>query len=616
MNHPSGILIEAESFTDIGGWVVDQQFMDIMGSPFLLAHGLGRPVANAVTRVTFQTAGAYRVWVSTRDWVAPHGPGQFRLLVNGRPLPTIFGVGGDGCWQWFDGGVVELQDTEITLELEDLTGFDGRCDAILFSKETAVPFTPPNDGEALSALRRALLGLLETPADAGTFDFVVAGGGYAGLCAAIAAARLGLRVALIHDRPVLAGNASSEVRVTPIGGIDSGPYPRNADIITELHATPRGIGGAGGIRACPDDDYVLNLVTRTPNISLFLEMHVYAVEQDGARITAVRARHTRSAREWRFPAPLFADCTGDAQVGALAGADWRLGREGREETAEPLAPLSADLQQLGVSNFWFAGYTDTITSFPACPWALEIACTEAMEVSPPKWPPQFGEYAYAAGWNWETGFTMEQLRDAEAVRDHNLRAIYGCWDYLKNRSAERDNYTKARLSWVGYIMGKRESRRLLGDVILNQQDIMTPHRYDDGCVITTWYFDLHFPHPQNERFFPGKAFRSLAYDDPNFEQLRGEIVGCFTEHAPYPIPYRCFYSRNISNLFMAGRNISVTHVALASVRTMNTTAMMGAMVGRAAALCHYRHADPRELYTTYLDELKEVLLAPEEAMAK
>jgi hypothetical protein len=606
------LLVEAESFTELGGWVVDGQFMDQMGSPFLMAHGLGQPVADATTTVTLPTPGAYRVWVRTRDWIAPHGPGQFRVRLNDTPLATLFGVGGDGAWRWANGGKVEFADTRLTLALEDLTGFNGRCDAILLVKDAPDGFCPPEDGETLTEFRRHLLGLPPTPPDAGAFDFVVAGGGYAGVCAAIAAARGGLHVAFIHNRPVLGGNASSDVRVTPIGGIHAGPYPRNADIIAQLQQTPRGLAGSGGIRACPDDDYVLALVRAEPNIALFLETHVYAVEREGERIIALRACHTRTSQEWRFPALLFADCTGDAQVGVLAGADWTSGREGRETTDESLAPAVGDTQLLGVSNFWLADFTGEATCFSPCPGALAIATDEAMEVSPPKWPPHFGDHAYAAGWNWETGFTMDQINDAEMVRDHNLRAIFGAWDYLKNRSPQRANYATAVLSWIGYIMGKRESRRLLGDLILTQHDLERPNHYQDGCVAATWYFDLHFPHPDNTRHFPGREFRSLAYDDPNFELLCGEITGAYTEIAPYPLPYRCLYARSLANLFMAGRNISVTHVALAPVRVMNTTAMMGTVVGRAAALCRTLAATPRELYTTHLAALKEMLEAPAE----
>ena len=265
---------------------------------------------------------------------------------------------------------------------------------------------------------------------------------------------------------------------------------------------------------------------------------------------------------------------------------------------------------MGVSNFWLAEHKVNNTSFPDCPWALRIS-EESVDVSTPKYPPKFGHYAYAAGWNWESGFKDDQIDDAERVRDHNFRAMYGTWDFLKNRSKDRIFYEKAELGWAGYIMGKRDTRRLIGDIVLRQQDIMKPEIYPDACVTATWYFDLHFPHPGNTRFFPGQEFRSLAYDDPNFESLRGDIEGSYTKIEPYPIPYRCFYSRKVSNLFMAGRNISVTHVALAPVRVMNTTAMMGTMVGRAAWLCRKLDVKPRELYENHLEDLKKVLGDPE-----
>lgn len=607
MNASSCVLVEAESFAHVGGWVVDQQFMDIMGSPFLLAHGMGNPVAPATTEVRIPHAGRYRVWVRTRDWVAPQGPGPFRVHVAGRPLAKRFGCGGDGTWQWWDGGEIDLPNARVPLMLEDLTGFEGRCDAILFAKEGEASDPPPNEKGPLQSFRDACAGRPAIPPDAGQFDFVVAGGGYAGLCAAIAAARRGLHVALIHDRPVLGGNASGEVRVLPIGAVESPAFPALGELAKELHQTPRGMDGAGGIRACPDDHYVLALAAREPGLRLFLDMHLCAIERDGDRLIAWRARHTRNGQELRFPAPLFADCTGDAQAGFLAGADWRLGREGRDETGESMAPAQADQRQLGVSNYWFADPTDHPTRFPACPWALPVQSEDAMDVSAPRWPPDYGAHAYAAGWNWETGFDMDQLGDGEQVRDHNFRAIYGAWDFLKNKSETKARYANAGLAWVGYIMGRRESRRLMGDLVLTQQDLCEPRLYPDGCVTATWYLDLHFPHPWNSRFFPGREFRSLAYDDPGFASLRGDIAGQYTEIKPYPIPYRCFYSRNIANLFMAGRNISVTHVALAPVRVMNTTAQMGTAVGLAASLCRTLNVDPRAIYTTHLAEFKAVL---------
>lgn len=588
------LLIEAESFADLGGWVVDQQSMDVIGSPYLLAHGLGRPVAPARTVVDLPHAGVWRLWVRTRDWAAPHGPGAFRLHLDGVPHPRIFGCDGDGAWAWHDGGSVACGD-RVALALEDLTGFDGRCDCLLFSDEAGPPAEP-------SALRPS-----RTVEQHGLFDLVVAGGGYAGICAAVTAARHGLRVALINDRPVLGGMASAEVRVGPIGGLDGCRFPANAEVVRELSA---GATASGGLRDGSNDEQVLALVRAEPGLELHLDTHVTAVERDGDRIAAVHAAHTRTGARMRFAGALFADCTGDAAVGVLAGAAWRSGREGRDQTGEELAPAQADDLRLGNTNFWHAERTGAPQPFPACPWALPINSDTDFEVSPPKWPARLDGRAFVGGWNWESGFDRDAATETEAIRDHNLRAIYGVWDWLKNRSPRRAEFADARLGWIGHILGKRESRRLLGDLVLTQQDIVDGRVHPDGCVTATWYFDLHFPHPDSTRAFPGGEFRSLAYDDPDFERLRGAIPGSYTTIRPYEIPFRCLYSRDLANLFMAGRDISVTHVALAPVRTQKTTGMMGTVVGRAACLCRRLGVGPRELYQQHLDQLLQILADP------
>jgi hypothetical protein len=595
------MLIEAESFADLGGWVVDQQSMDVMGSPYLLAHGLGRPVADA--RTTVGAPGLWRLFVRTRDWVAPHGPGAFQVLIDGKPVSVIFGVGGDGAWRWQDGGTVALGATTV-LALHDLTGFGGRCDALLFAPVEALP--PPDGGPELAAFRRDCLGL-GAPREAGPYDFVVAGGGYAGICAAITAARHGLKVALIHDRPVLGGNASSEVRVGPIGGTDLPPFPRNGDVVRELAGD---IAMSGGVRSTLNDDHVLAKVRAEANIDLHLETHLTACAVVEGAIRSITAVHVRSGQESRFSAPLFADCTGDGALGVLAGAACRMGREGRDETGESFAPPTADRRLLGTTNFWRAVHTGSPVGFPACPWALPIRSDADWEVSPPKWPAKPGELAFVGGWNWESGFDRDTVADVEGIRDHNLRAIYGTWDWLKNRSPRRDAFADAQLDWIGHIAGKRESRRLIGDLVLTQQDIEEGRAYPDGCVTATWYFDMHFPHPDNSRAFPGGEFRSLAFDDPAWDRLRGDTPGAYRQIKPYPIPYRCLYARDVANLFMAGRNISVTHVALAPVRTMQTTGMMGTVVGRAARLCCALGVRPRALWSEHLADLLRLLADP------
>jgi len=195
-------------------------------------------------------------------------------------------------------------------------------------------------------------------------------------------------------------------------------------------------------------------------------------------------------------------------------------------------------------------------------------------------------------WDWETGMNRNQITEIERIRDYALRVVYGNWSYLKNDCPNKERYAKRRLAWIAYIGGKRESRRLLGDVILQEQDIKQKKPYPDACVTTTWGIDLHFPRPENTEHFPGEEFRSIART---------------TRIKPYPIPFRCLYSRNVPNLMMAGRDISVTHVALGTVRVQRTTGMMGEVVGMAASLCKKHAVDPRGVYQQHFDELRDLM---------
>ncbi|MBN1806832.1 MAG: FAD-dependent oxidoreductase [Sedimentisphaerales bacterium] len=570
------VLVEAEAFTDHGGWVVDQQFMDQMGSPFLLAHGLGRPVGDAVTTVTFPAPGVYRVWVRTRDWAAPWkvtgAPGRFQLLVNGVPLDTIFGTEG-AAWHWQLGGKVQIIDRQTSVALHDMAGFEGRCDAIVFT--TDENFVPPNTDEPMASFRRRMLGLSAQPQNAGSFDLVVVGGGMAGTCTAVSAARLGMQVALIQNRPVLGGNNSSEVRVHLGGEINLPPYPAIGDIVREID--PGHQGNARPPRFY-DDDRKLNVVKAEKNIKLFVNMHAFKVEMQGNRIVAVVAKHIINSSELRFQAPLFVDCTGDGSIGCMAGADYRMGREGKEETGESMAPEKPDKMTMGTSVMWYSTESNQTERFPLCPWALQFteeSCQNATR----------GE------WNWETGLNRNQITEFEFIRDYAFRAIYGNWAFQKHRSRNKDKYSKLKLDWVAYVGGKRESRRLLGDMILQQQDIQKRTRFSDSFVTSTWSIDLHYPDPENSKYFPSEEFRTICTQP----QIK-----------PYPIPYRCLYSRNIENLMMAGRCISVTHVALGTVRVMRTCGMMGELVGMAASLCRQYNTTPRGVYENHLGRLKQM----------
>ncbi len=592
------VLLEAEQFANLGGWVVDQQFMDQMGSPYLLAHGLGEPVRDAQTTVQFPSAGNYRVWVRTRDWVAPWkapgAPGRFKVLINGQPVGATFGTEG-AAWHWQDGGTVKVG-REAKVALHDLTGFEGRCDAVLFCRD--LKFTPPNEASVLATFRRQALGLSEAPEDGGAYDLIVVGGGIGGTAAALSAARLGLKVALLQDRPVLGGNNSSEVRVWLQGGVNLPPYPRIGDIVAELEPKQRVQFGAANIAEIYEDDRRLALVRSEPNIALLLEQRVNSVESADGVIRAVVAQHIRTARRVRLSARWFADCTGDGAVGALAGAD----------------SVTAEKQHMGPSNQWIvkdAGKPEpfpkcegedtnalrmTFASaqnpapFPRCPWALDLGDKPFPGRQLPGAKAVKDPLNKLGGWYWESGFDRDPITEVEWMRDQNFRAMYGAWDALKNVDKLYPNH---KLNWAAFIAGKRESRRLLGDVVLTGDDFGTNSVFPDACFPCTWTIDLHVPDPAYNKGHKGAEFISKAK---------------FTKYQkPYWAPYRCLYSRNVSNLFMAGRDISVTREALGAVRVMRTCGCMGEIVGMAASLCKQHDCTPRTVYQQHLDELKQLM---------
>ena len=559
--HAATVLVEAESFKDTGGWVADQQFIETMGSPYLLAHGLGVPVADAATTVAFPETGDYRVYVRTKDWVAdtaaPGTAGRFQLLVDGKPLEETFGTRG-ADWFWHDGGSVRVAKKQVAVALHDLTGFEGRCDAVACTTEG---FPPPNDAKELAAWRRKTLGLPEKPKEAGEFDLVVVGGGVAGTCAAVAGARLGLKVALIQDRPVLGGNSSSEVRVWIQGRTMLPPYPRLGEIVRELN--PKAPTRSPDTQAAHGDEAKLAVARAEKNLALYLDHHAWKVEMAEKRIAAVIALNTMTSEEVRFTGRIFADCTGDGTIGFLAGADYDMLAEGH----------------MGRSNMWRVVDTGQPVDFPRCPWAHDL-----------KGKPFPSKLNQLGHWFWESGFSRNPITEAEHIRDNNFRGMYGAWDYLKNEAKLHPSH---KLEWAAFIAGRRESRRLLGDVILTKQQVMEGAEFPDACVPTTWSIDIHVPEPRLGKYFEGDEFISVA----KFTPFKG----------PYPIPYRCLYSRNIGNLMMAGRDISVTHEALGTTRVMGTCGMMGEVVGRAAFVCYKHSATPREVYEKHLDDLKELL---------
>lgn len=571
------VWVEAESFEEKGGWVLDQQFMDIMGSPYIMAHGIGKPVADAVTDIEIPEDGEYHVYARTFNWTSPwsdkEGPGRFNIIIDKRHLSSP--VGCRGCqWEWQKAGKMKLKKGAHKVALHDLTGFNGRCDAIYLTTDETVAL--PDNGEQLATLRLSLLypdGLSQETLD---YDFVVVGGGIAGMCAAVAAARNGLKVALVNDRPVLGGNNSAEVRVHLGGHIELGPNEGLGRMIREFGHSRKG-------NAMPADYYEdekkESFIAGEPNITLFPCYRATEVITEGNRISAVTIHQISDNSEVVLRAPLFSDCTGDGTIGYLAGAEYAMGREGRSVYNEPLAPEEGDSLTMGASVQWYTIDLDKNSSFPEFEYGVDFNEENCERVT-------MGE------WTWETGMNRNQIDEAERIRDYGLMVIFSNWSFLKNRLKDNGKFRTKDLEWVGYISGKRESRRLLGDYILKQDDIDKNVYHEDASFTSSWSLDLHFPDPKNSGHFKDNEFKAA------------------TNHIfihPYSVPYRCLYSRNVENLFMAGRNISVSHVALGTVRVMRTTGMMGEVVGMAASLCCKHGQTPRGIYQNHLEELKVMM---------
>lgn len=571
------ILVETEAFEEPGGWLLDTQFIETMGSPYRIAHGLGTPVADAVTKVELAEDGKYKVLVRTINWTKRLGlegvAGRFLVKVDGKQLGGELG-GGEARWHWADAGSVELKAGSHELRLCDQSGFDGRVDAVVLTRKLDVEL--PDDSGPLPAWRRKLLGLPEEPIDCGPYDLVVIGGGYGGLGSAVSAARMGCKVAFIQNRPVLGGNGSPEIRVHSAGVYAPSEY-KLSEIIQEFQDE----AGNADTEASYVHHKKVDTVKAEKNIDLFLNTHAFKVEKDGDKIAAVLALNTLTNEVRRFAGEQFADCTGHGFIGLWSGADTSMKDKGR----------------MGMSNMWRWENGDEASTFREEPWMLKLG---EKDFPFPR--------DYRAEWFWESGFDSHPIDELETTRDWNLVAGFSAWNAMKNRGAfaERDekkkSYGNAKMTWMAHIGGTRETLQILGDVVLTEEDVVGKKEWPDHSVRCTWSIDLHYPREEYVHANPGHPFISRAVHGKGVDRKVG-----------YPIPYRCFYSRNIPNLFMAGRNISVTHEALGTVRVQQTIGMMGVVVGRAAGICNALDCSPRDVYYKHLEGLKQLMRLPGKA---
>jgi len=416
------------------------------------------------------------------------------------------------------------------------------------------------------------------------FDLVVVGGGMTGVCCAITAARQGIKVALIQDRPVLGGNASSEVRLWVLGATshmgNNNRWSREGGVIDEIlvENTFRNKEGNPVLF----DMVLVDKVLAEKNIELFLNTVVFDIEKSSDNvISTVTAFNPQNQIEYNFAAKLFADCSGDGIVSYLSGASFRIGAEDKEENLELFAPDKNEYGELlGHSIFFYMKDTGKAVKYVAPDFALKDVEATISKVMKPEY---FSSNQHGCKYWWlEYGGRIDTIHDTEAIKFELWKVVYGIWDYIKNsgKYPEATNYT---LEWVGVIPGKRESRRFKGHYMLTQQDVIEQHNYYDSVAYGGWSIDLH----------PADG----VYSDKN---------GCNQWHSKgiYPIPYRCFVSYDIENLFIGGRLISASHVAFGSSRVMGTSAHGGQAIGVAAAFCIKENKNPAKFIE--VEEVKKI----------
>jgi hypothetical protein len=419
-------------------------------------------------------------------------------------------------------------------------------------------------------------------------DVLIAGGGPAGVCAALAAARHGAKVILVQDRSRLGGNSSSEVKMHVVGANNHTGRPgwREGGIIEELRLDD----AANNPQRCWElwDLLLYDKIMSEPQATLLLDTVLYAAEVKEGRIERVMCRCDKTEHLYRITAKYFADCTGDSRLALEAGATIRWGHESREAFNEPLAWEKPTRETLGSSLLFTA--RDYCRPMPYTPptWARKIDESKLRFRPVSSW-----EYGY---WWIEWGGHMDTIRDNERIRFELLSIVTGVWDYIKN-SGKFPTAANWAMDWVGMMPGKRESRRIEGDVILTQQDLMGLNGdWEDAVAIGGWGLDEHPPG---------------GFDDTD----KRPFVSTKLPEV-YNIPLRALYSKDLSNLFMAGRNASCSHVAFTSTRVMATCAVMGQAVGTAAALCNSHELSPRELYEdkAKLSELQQTLLRDDQTI--
>jgi len=574
------IWIDALEFENYGGFVRETQFVREMGQGYLIADGVGEPVSPARTVFYVSEDGMYRFFIRTKNWCTDYAPDGLQIVVDGIKSEHICGKMHSQGWYFEIAADFELTVGEHRLEILDTDGWFGRFSAIVITND--YNFYPSRDVKKLLEQRASIKGI-NSDISKEEFEFIVVGGGVAGLTAAITAARYGVKTALINDRPLLGGNGSDEAHVTLEGSAHKGYHETGVIFEIKNYKENTNLTWSQTFKRFCD---------REENLTVYDNLLVDGATKENNRITEITATNTINYQKYKFTAKNFVDATGDAWLGYYADAEYKIGREAKFEYGESAAPVSADGNTMSgcatravTDNSdticsYFAEETDAPCDFKAPEWAFKLPEGDALGREP--------HYIDRGHWWLEMPNDYDDIWESEFVRDSMLRMSVGYFDWLKNSWSQKEKAKNFKLKKLGLYNAKRESRRLIGDYVLTENDYVAGKHFEDAVCYSGWNIDVHHV---------GGIFSGAD--------------GMFTidKVVPItPIPFRALYSKNVENLMMIGRCISVSHIGLGPIRVQLTGATMGQAVATASYLCKKYNKNPKQIGKECIKELQQLLI--------